>query len=76
MTDQPGTWITPHVSYVEPLRLSCAFCGRPIARRYWSAAPAGVPLVFCEPRHADLYLSYWLPTHGTQQQGDIAHPKD
>jgi hypothetical protein len=64
MTDQPGTWVTPPVSYVEPLRLSCAFCGRPIARRYWSAAPNDESLVFCEPRHADLYVSYWLPTHG------------
>jgi hypothetical protein len=61
------------VSYVEPLRLSCALCGRPIARRYWSASPAGESLIFCEPRHADLYESYWLPTHGrddsTQRNG-------
>jgi hypothetical protein len=62
--DRPnGSWITPSVSYVEPKRLACALCGRPIARRYWSAAPAGKPLIFCEPAHADLYVSYWLPTY-------------
>jgi hypothetical protein len=60
----PGQWITPTVSYVEPKRLFCAFCGRPIARRYWLAAPAGEPLRFCEPAHAELYLTYWLPTYG------------
>jgi hypothetical protein len=59
-----GEWITPAVSYVEPKRLFCALCGRPIARRYWRAAPAGETLPFCEPVHADLYVSYWLPTHG------------
>jgi hypothetical protein len=59
-----GDWITPSVSYVEPKRLFCTLCGRPIARRYWRAAPQGKPLPFCEPAHAELYLTYWLPTHG------------
>ncbi len=59
-----GEWITPAVSYVEPKRLFCALCGRPIARRYWRASPAGEPLTFCEPAHADLYLTYWLPAYG------------
>lgn len=64
MTDTPaGEWITPAVSYVEPKRLFCALCGRPIARRYWRAAPAGEALPFCEPAHADLYVTYWLPTY-------------
>ena len=60
----PGEWIVPAVSYVEPKRRFCAFCGRPIARRYWRAAPAGEPFPFCDPAHAELYLTYWLPTHG------------
>lgn len=59
-----GEWITPTVSYVEPKRLCCALCGRPIARRYWRATPAETPLPFCDPAHAELYLTYWLPTHG------------
>ena len=60
----PGEWVTPTVSYVEPKRRFCALCGRPIARRYWRAAPAVEPLTFCEPAHADLYVAYWLPVHG------------
>jgi hypothetical protein len=66
----PGRWVTPSVSYVEPKRLFCALCGRPIARRYWRAAPAGRPLPFCEPGHADLYLTYWLPTHSAANTPD------
>jgi hypothetical protein len=69
MTESPkpplsGEWITPSVSYVEPKRRFCALCGRPIARRYWRAAPTGEFLPFCEPAHVDLYLTYWLPTYG------------
>ena len=66
-TTTPGEWITPNVSYVEPKRLFCALCGRPIARRYWRASPAGEALPFCEPAHTDLYLVYWLPTYGNGQ---------
>jgi hypothetical protein len=58
-----GEWVVPDVSYVEPLRIFCAFCGRPIARQYWKAAPAREPLSFCDPAHAELYETYWLPTH-------------
>jgi hypothetical protein len=75
MPDQTGTWITPPVSYVEPRRLSCAFCGRPIARRYWSAEPAGRPLVFCEPAHAELYVSYWLPVHGVDEELGVSNER-
>jgi hypothetical protein len=60
-----GKWITPSVSYVEPMRIFCALCGRPIARQYWRASPAGESLPFCDPAHEELYLSYWLPTHGS-----------
>lgn len=59
-----GEWVTPPVSYVEPQRRFCALCGRPIARRYWRAAPTGTPLPFCDPAHAELYVTYWLPTYG------------
>jgi len=68
MPEKSGSWITPNVSYVEPLRLSCAFCGRPIARRYWSASPTGNRLIFCDPSHEALYVSYWLPVHGTAEE--------
>jgi hypothetical protein len=65
-----GAWVTPDVSYVEPLRNFCAFCGRPIARQYWKAAPAGESLSFCDPDHAKLYTSYWLATYGANAKGD------
>ncbi len=68
MSETNGSWVAPPVSYVEPLRLSCAFCGRPIARRYWSAAPKGDTLIFCNPEHAELYVSYWLPVHGKKNE--------
>ena len=64
-----SAWVTPDVSYVEPLRNFCAFCGRPIARQYWKAAPAGESLSFCDPGHAELYTSYWLPTYGANAKG-------
>jgi hypothetical protein len=64
-----GEWVTPPVSYVEPMRIHCALCGRPIARRHWRAAPAGEPLPFCDPEHEALYVSYWLPTHGQTKVG-------
>jgi hypothetical protein len=58
-----GQWVMPDVSYVEPMRIFCALCGRPIARRHWRAAPEGVELPFCDPSHEDLYVEYWLPTY-------------
>ena len=59
-----GEWITPTVSYVEPQRIACALCGRPIARKYWRASIDEQHLAFCEPDHAGLYVSYWIPTYG------------
>jgi hypothetical protein len=62
-TETSGEWVTPPVSYVEPMRIFCALCGRPIARRHWRAAPAGEVLSFCDPAHEELYRTYWLPTY-------------
>jgi len=53
-----GEWVMPDVSYVEPARRFCALCGRPLARRYWQAAPSGEPLPFCDSDHAALYAEY------------------
>ncbi len=63
-TATTSEWVTPPVSYIEPRRIFCALCGRPIARRYWRDAPAGEARPFCDPSHADLYATYWLPTYG------------
>ena len=53
--DRSGEWIVPEVSYVDPSRRFCAYCGRPIARRYWrERTPAG-DLAFCGPEHAAIH---------------------
>jgi hypothetical protein len=63
-----GKWVVPPVSYVEPTRIYCALCGRPIARRHWRATPAGETLPFCDRAHEELYRTYWIPTYGEIHQ--------
>ena len=58
-----GRWITPSVNYVDPQRIACALCGPPIPRRYWRAEVGGENRTFCEPAHAGLYETYWIPTY-------------
>lgn len=53
-----GEWVTPAVSYVDPARRSCTFCGRPIARRYWRVMRAGAERIYCDPAHARLDATY------------------
>ena len=53
-----GEWVVPAVSYVDPARRSCAFCGRPIARRYWRVTREGEERIFCDPAHARLDATY------------------
>jgi hypothetical protein len=53
-----GEWITPQVSYVDPARRFCEFCGRPIARRFWQAKTEGGAGIFCNPAHAALFTTY------------------
>ncbi|HEU0114882.1 MAG TPA: hypothetical protein VFQ80_09400 [Thermomicrobiales bacterium] len=56
-SERAGEWIVPDISYVEPDRRFCAYCGRPIARRYWrETTPAG-DRAFCHPAHAGMYAS-------------------
>ena len=65
-TGNRGDWVTIDVGYVDPQRRSCAFCGRPLARKIWRQMIQGEVLDFCEPRHVTLYRSYWLPLYGAQ----------
>lgn len=59
VSEQIGQWIEPDVNYVDPERRFCAFCGRPIARRYWQAGTAsGETAAYCSPEHADRHASY------------------
>ena len=53
-----GEWIMPPVSYVDPTRRFCEFCGRPIARRFWQVATERGERTFCDPAHAALYATY------------------
>jgi hypothetical protein len=46
-----GEWVDPPVSYVDPQRRFCAYCGRPIARRFWSRRGVGQDRVYCSPGH-------------------------
>ncbi|MCA9879009.1 MAG: hypothetical protein KC442_14555 [Thermomicrobiales bacterium] len=59
MSEQPGEWVTPEVNYVDPERRFCAYCGRPIARRYWRVSShAGESAAYCSPEHAALDATY------------------
>ena len=42
---------------VDPIRRACAYCGRPIARRYWRERGHDGDLAFCGPEHAAMYAS-------------------
>jgi hypothetical protein len=53
-----GGWVTPPVSYVDPTRRFCEFCGRPIARRFWQVEMEHGVAIFCDPAHAALYTTY------------------
>ena len=53
-----GEWVTPPVSYVDPVRRFCALTGRPIARRYWRVMVQGEELAFSGPAEAARYATY------------------
>ncbi len=55
---QAGEWVTPPVSYVDPVRRFCAMTGRPIARRYWQVRIGEEDLVFAGPGEALRYATY------------------
>jgi hypothetical protein len=47
-----GRWVEPAVSYIDPARRTCGYCGRPIARRYWEREEEGEGRAYCGPEHA------------------------
>jgi hypothetical protein len=53
-----GDWVMPPVSYVDPTRRFCEFCGRPIARKFWRAKTERGVGIFCDPAHAALQMTY------------------
>lgn len=59
-----GGWVTPDVSYIDPSRRFCAYCGRPIARRYW-ARPDDAEEAYCDADHAARHATY--PQRGANE---------
>ena len=55
---EAGEWVQPDVSYIDPVRRFCAYCGRPIARRYWEQRGGGRGEVYCNPAHAAAQATY------------------
>ena len=53
-----GGWVMPPVSYVDPARRFCEFCGRPIARRFWQVEMERGAAIFCDAAHAALFTTY------------------
>lgn len=62
VSEQTGRWVEPEVNYVDPERRFCAYCGRPIARRYWEdEMGSGELAAYCSPEHAERKATY--PSH-------------
>jgi hypothetical protein len=61
-----GEWRSNEISYLEPHRVVCELCGQLVPGRHWIEQVDGVERVFCNPQHAEKYVSYWLPRHGAK----------
>jgi hypothetical protein len=64
-----GGWETEEIGYLKPYRTICALCGQLVPGAHWVEDVDGQKQVFCNPAHADLYRSYWLPRHGAKAVG-------
>ena len=53
-----GKWVLADVGYVDPARVFCHFCGRPLSRKYWQVTDEGETRIYCEERHAKLEQTY------------------
>jgi hypothetical protein len=59
---EAGAWVRPDVSYIDPVRRFCAYCGRPIARGYWQPNEGEDGKVYCDPAHAPAQATYPMST--------------
>jgi hypothetical protein len=59
-----GEWRTEPIGYLKPYDVVCELCGQLVPGRYWTEQVAGADRRFCDPGHAELYRTYWLPRHG------------
>lgn len=64
--DPNDHWVVPGVSYVNPARIHCRFCGSPIPRRYWRVNIGLHAGLYCNSEHAEMFLTYTVPTWGTE----------
>ena len=60
-----GEWQPSPVGYLEPHRVVCELCGQLVPGRYWLQTVGDVDHVFCNPDHAEMYETYWLPRYGS-----------
>jgi len=75
VSEPAGHWVEPDVNYVDPERRFCAYCGRPIARRYWAVEDGQRgEAAYCSPEHAERKATYPigqdLPTPRTNRAGE------
>jgi hypothetical protein len=55
-----GAWVRPDVSYIDPVRRLCSYCGLSIARRYWRPDEGEDGKVYCDPAHVPAEATYPL----------------
>lgn len=58
-----GEWQHTDVGYLEPYHVVCDLCGQLVPGRHWVQSVEGSDHVFCNPRHAELYETYWVPRY-------------
>jgi hypothetical protein len=61
-----GEWRSNEISYLEPHRVVCELCGQLVPGRHWVQQIDGADRVFCNPQHAEKYISYWVPRYGAK----------
>ena len=55
---ESGRWVVPEVSYIDPARRFCDYCGRPIARKFWQVTSDDEERAYCDPAHAAAQTTY------------------
>jgi hypothetical protein len=55
-------------AYMETQSVSCTLCGKSIPNKAWVVENERGELLFCEPDCERLYLDYWLPKYGLNDE--------
>ena len=59
-----GQWEQLESQWWHTNVVNCAFCGQMIPRRQWVSQHRGQRCVFHSPDCEQLWLDYWVPSHG------------